>query len=92
MSENDVEKDADGLIIERDIQFVDGTVVIDGHHFINCLFHNCELVYGGGPYRISNTPTPEKCDLALSGSAALVMDLLKWLKVDPSRFDREAVE
>jgi len=83
------ETDERGLTIERDTEFRGGTVVIDGHHFINCRFIDCELVYGGGPYTIDETPAPEKSDLVLSGPAALTMDLLKWLHVDPSKFGKE---
>lgn len=31
----------------------DETVVIDGHHYINCIFRDCRIQYSGGPFKLS---------------------------------------
>jgi hypothetical protein len=46
-----------------------GVVIsLDDHHFINCRYKNCTLVYGGGEYGLTNTKL-ENCQITLSGAA-----------------------
>ncbi len=41
------------LEMVQDTLFENRTVVIDGKHFVKCVFRNCTVQYSGGPYQIT---------------------------------------
>lgn len=51
-------------------QVVSGkSVAIDEHHFVNCKYSNCDVIYSGGDYAWTNTKF-ENCRFSFSGSAS----------------------
>jgi hypothetical protein len=51
------------------------TIALDEHHFVNCTFTNCDLVYSGGDWAWANTKF-ENCRFSFSGSASRTVALL----------------
>lgn len=53
-----------------------GTVVIlDDHHFVNCEFTDCQVLYAGGDFAWANTRFVN-CNIGLNGPAARTQNLL----------------
>jgi len=62
----------------------DETVVIDGHHFLECEFIDCAIAYNGGPFKFENNKrviwTPGKLKRFVS-TDPVVMNTLGILNV-----------
>ena len=43
-----------GLEVVENRHFANQAVLLDGHHYINCIFENCTLVHNGGETKITN--------------------------------------
>ncbi|HBB94310.1 MAG TPA: hypothetical protein DC054_02870 [Blastocatellia bacterium] len=64
----------------RDEEFNDGQMLIlDNHHFENCRFGNCHLVYAGGLFAFANCDFTWEVNLSLTGAALRAEVLLAAL-------------
>lgn len=61
--------------------FKDMRVVLDGGQFENCMFEDCELVYGGGPLAF-NKNLVNNSTFSFDESAARTVNFLKGLYRD----------
>jgi hypothetical protein len=59
------------------------TVAIDGKHFVNCKYVNCDVVYGGGDFSWMNT-TFQNCRISFTGAAQKTMALLGQFGILPA--------
>lgn len=51
-------------------------VSLDDKHFVNCIYKNCTVIYGGGEYALTNTKF-ENCQISLQGAAQRTAGLLQ---------------
>jgi hypothetical protein len=59
--------------------FADQEVRLDGREFINCMFRNCLLIYGGGlPFFIGGNEVRE-CRFEFVGAAQNTLNVLRVL-------------
>jgi len=71
-------------------QELKGTVVqIDEHHFENCHFIQCVLVFGGGDFSWKNCKF-ENCQIRCVGAAIKTLNFLKHFGVVPKASKAEA--
>jgi hypothetical protein len=57
--------------------FVDVEVILDGKHYINCLFTRCVFVYNGGESDIEEPLKMQDCSLRLGGAASRTAEVLR---------------
>lgn len=60
----------------RDRELYSERVVVDGKDFIDCQFHDCELVYNGGSVTFSETAI-FRCHWSFGGAAHRTINLLE---------------
>jgi len=57
--------------------FVDVEVILDGKHYVNCLFTRCVFVYRGGESDIEEPLAMKDCSLRMEGAASRTTELLR---------------
>jgi len=90
-------------MVISDQEFEDEAIVLDGVEYERCRFTRCKLIYQGYATTALRDNVIIDCDFALEGAASLTMkflvglagssdgfllNLLRSLKLDPSRLDR----
>jgi hypothetical protein len=73
--------------------FTKQKVTLDGFRYEQCVFNECQLIYGGGPCRALSCYIEPNCTIDFQDHAAFVLQLLTDLgwkmtpppAVDPSR-------
>lgn len=64
--------------------FTNETIVVDGHHFVDCTFVNVRFIFNGNQYKFEN-PTFENCNWILAGEALETAKFLMFVAfTDPS--------
>jgi hypothetical protein len=61
--------------------FKDTRVVLDGGHFVNCMFTNCEIVYGGGQMGFEKNLL-SGCRFSFDEAAARTVEFMKGMYKD----------
>ena len=57
------------ITVHENETFKDTVVVIDGCYFVDCRIINCELVYGGGHFKIDKDTHFHNCTVSSFGPA-----------------------
>ena len=60
-------------------EFADETIMLDGHHYVDCVFNNCTFVFHGGDYGFHNIIYNKNCRFAFGGPASRTFELLSML-------------
>jgi hypothetical protein len=66
------------ILIENKKFGPNDTVVLDGHHYVGCVFDGCEVAYSGGEFSHDGTTQGIPSDLVFYGAANRTVELLKW--------------
>lgn len=73
-------------------QFIDESIKLDGNHFENCTFTNCEIVFKGTSVFNLVGCRFNHCRWKFEGPAANTMNFLKIMYKEMGEFGKQMVE